>query len=127
MNATPACTCRCGPTLIFACSGSADVGELTDRAARRLSRDKTAWMYCIAAIGGGVDEYITNTRAASRILLLDGCEQHCAKRIMEQAGFLDCEHICLSDHGFVKGKAPASGENIEQVTRLCRAKLACCA
>jgi len=127
MNATPTCTCRSGPTLIFACSGAADVGELTDRAARRLSREKTARMYCIAAIGARIDEYMTNTQAASRILLLDGCEQHCAKRVMEQAGFSDYVHVCLADHGFVKGEAPATRENIERVAAFCRTKLACCA
>jgi uncharacterized metal-binding protein len=126
METKPTCSCGGGPTLIFACSGAADVGELTDRAARRLSREKAARMYCIAAIGGRVDEYLMNTQAASQILLLDGCEHHCAKRVMEQAGFHEITHVCLSDHGFVKGEAPASGENIEQVAALCRAKLSRC-
>jgi uncharacterized metal-binding protein len=123
METSSKCSCGSGPILLFACSGAADVGELTDRAARRLSREKAARMYCIVAIGGRVDEYMSNTQAASRILLLDGCEQHCAKRVMELAGFHDYEHVCLSDHGFVKGSAPATGENIEQVASLCRAKL----
>jgi uncharacterized metal-binding protein len=123
VDSKPTCSCGSGPTLVFACSGAADVGELTDRAARRLSREKAARMYCIAAIGGRIEEYMTNTQAASQILLLDGCEHHCAKRVMDQAGFHDYEHICLSDHGFAKGSAPASGENVEQVVNLCRSKL----
>lgn len=33
------CECGAAPTLIFPCSGSADVGEISDRIARKLTRD----------------------------------------------------------------------------------------
>jgi uncharacterized metal-binding protein len=128
MEEKPVCSCSCSgePTLLFACSGASDVGELTDRAARRLSRDKNARMFCTAAIGGKVEEYMTKTQSASNILLIDGCEHHCVKRVMEQAGFNDFEHVCLSNFGFIKGEAPATGENIERVALLCRMKLGSC-
>jgi uncharacterized metal-binding protein len=32
------CACNAAPTLIFACSGAADVGAIADQAARQLSR-----------------------------------------------------------------------------------------
>jgi len=46
-------TCACGsnPTLIVACSGAADVGELADLTARRLSREKKCAMFCLAGVG----------------------------------------------------------------------------
>lgn len=37
--------------LILVCSGAADVGELTDRAARELNRTGGAAMSCLASIG----------------------------------------------------------------------------
>jgi uncharacterized metal-binding protein len=37
-------------SLVFACSGAADVGELTDRAVRQLHREGVAAMSCLASI-----------------------------------------------------------------------------
>ena len=39
------------PALVFVCSGAADVGELTDRAARKLHADGLAAMSCQASVG----------------------------------------------------------------------------
>lgn len=46
-----------GPTLIFACSGAADLGGVSDQAARKLSAEGTGKMFCLAAIGGGIQAY----------------------------------------------------------------------
>lgn len=35
MTDKKSCECSAAPTLIFSCSGAADVGELSDRAARK--------------------------------------------------------------------------------------------
>ncbi|MEK7995130.1 MAG: putative zinc-binding protein, partial [Planctomycetota bacterium] len=40
--------CSGGPKLIFACSGAADVGEIADRAARRMTRNGSGSMFCLA-------------------------------------------------------------------------------
>ena len=38
--------------LIFSCSDAADVGEIADRAARKLTRDRAVKMFCLAGVGG---------------------------------------------------------------------------
>ena len=40
--------------MIFACSGAADVGAVADQAARKMTRDGTGKMFCLAGIGGRV-------------------------------------------------------------------------
>ncbi len=40
--------------LIYACSGAADVGELSDQAARKLSKSGVSKMSCLAGIVGRV-------------------------------------------------------------------------
>ena len=40
--------------MIFACSGSADVGKIADLAARKLMEDGVGKMSCLAGVGGRV-------------------------------------------------------------------------
>jgi len=102
--------------LIFACSGAADVGEIADRAARQLTKDGAGKMFCLAGIGGRVPGILDKTRAASRILALDGCTLDCVRRTLEQAGFTAFEHVRVTDLGLEKGQAPATNENVAIVT-----------
>jgi uncharacterized metal-binding protein len=101
--------------LIFPCSGASDVGEIADRAARKITADGVGKMYCLAGVGGRVGNIMVSTRAAGKILAIDGCPHDCAKNTLEQAGFADFEHIRLSDIGLEKGESPVTEERIEQV------------
>lgn len=108
--------CSGGPTLIFACSGAADVGEVSDRAARKLSKDGIGAMFCLAGIGGLVEPIMKKTGSASKILAIDGCNLDCVKNCLENAGFTEFEYIRVTDLGLEKGKSPANEENISKVT-----------
>ena len=103
--------CSGGPTLIFACSGAADVGEVSDRAARKLSKDGIGAMFCLAGIGGRVEPIMKKTGSASKILAIDGCNLDCVKNCLEQAGFTEFEYLRVTDCGLEKGKSPATEEN----------------
>ena len=107
--------CEGGPTLIFACSGAADVGEISDRAARKMSKDGIGTMFCLAGIGGGIEQIMQKTSSASKILAIDGCGLDCVKGCLEQAGFAEFEHLRVTDLGMEKGKSPASEENVNAV------------
>jgi len=117
------CGCACsggsnGLKLIFSCSGAADVGELADRAARKLSRDGLGKMFCLAGIGGQVSGIVKTTEAATSILAIDGCTLECTKKSLKVAGVKQFNHIKLSDHGFEKGKTTVNAKTIETVTDL---------
>jgi uncharacterized metal-binding protein len=56
---------------VFSCSGSADVGEVADQAARELSRQGKIKMFCLAGIGGKVSGIVKSTEAASTIVVID--------------------------------------------------------
>jgi uncharacterized metal-binding protein len=115
----PGCGCACsaGPKLIFSCSGAADVGELADRAARKLTREKQGKMFCLAGIGGRVSGILKSTEAAASILAIDGCALDCAKKSLEEAGFKRVNHLRLSDLGFDKGETSVNESNIAQVMK----------
>jgi len=104
-----------GPKLIFACSGAADVGEISDRAARNMSRDGAGKMFCLAGIGGRIQGIMKMTGTASKILAIDGCELDCVKNCLQQAEFDQFEHFRVTDLGLEKGTAAVNDENVAKV------------
>ena len=111
------CACGVAPKLVFACSGAADVGEIADRAARRMSAEGLGKMFCLAGIGGRVDGIMAMTRSASAILAIDGCPLDCVRKTLQEAGFTQFEHLRLSDLGMEKGASPVTEERITEVVR----------
>ncbi len=109
--------CCAAPTLIFACSGAADVGAIADKAARSLTADGVGKMYCLAGIGGRVPGIVKTTQEAEKILAIDGCPLDCTKLSLEEAGITEFEHMKVTDLGLEKGKSPATHENIVTVVQ----------
>jgi uncharacterized metal-binding protein len=123
MQQEDSCLCRPAPTLIFACSGAADTGEIADRAARRLHAERAGVMYCLAGIGGRVSGIVKSTEAAARVLAIDGCQLDCARRTLELAGMTGFGHLRVTDLGLIKGKTDITPERIQQVVDSARAVL----
>ena len=106
------CACSVALKLIFACSGSSDVGEIADHAARKMMKDGHGKMYCLAGIGGRISGIMKSTEAAAKILVIDGCPLSCAKNCLEQAGYATFAHLQLGGLGMEKGKTPVTEDNI---------------
>lgn len=119
---TQSCSCREATRLIFAYSGAADVGELGDRAARKLTHIGVGKMSCLAGIGGGITDILQKTRAARAMLVIDGCPSACASASLKQAGIKNFPCIQLAELGLKKGESPASPENIERVVAVACAR-----
>jgi uncharacterized metal-binding protein len=115
--------CSGDPTLIFACSGAADVGALSDMAARKLTSEGAGKMYCLAGIGGRVKGIMQTTENAVHILAIDGCPLDCVKLCLEEAGFTEFDQMRVTDFGLEKGRSPATDENIAAVVQAAREKL----
>jgi uncharacterized metal-binding protein len=116
-NEKNACECKGGVTLIFPCSGAADVGEISDRAARAMTAQGHGKMFCLAGIGGNISGMIDSTKKADQVLVIDGCGVDCAKKIMEERGIENFFHFRVTDLGMEKSKSPATQERIESVTQ----------
>jgi len=117
MKTQESCGCSGGPKLIFACSGAADVGEIADRAARKMTRDGVGRMFCTAGLGGRISGILKTTESADQILAIDGCELDCVKSSLQQAGFTRFQHLQLADLGLEKCKSPVTDENIAKVAQ----------
>ncbi|MBN8216320.1 MAG: putative zinc-binding protein [Spirochaetes bacterium] len=123
-----ACGCAAAPKLVFPCSGAADVGEIADRAGRKLTREGHGKMFCLAGVGGAIPNILTSTRAADTILAIDGCPTNCVKATLEKAGITHFQHLQLADLDLPKGKSPATEEAIGKVAAAGAALLSkpCC-
>ena len=117
MNDSNTNVCKAAPTLVFACSGAADVGAAADRAARELTAKGAGKMYCLAGIGGRVPGILKTTAEAEKILAIDGCPLDCVRLSLEEAGFTGFEHMKVTDLGLEKGRSPATEENVGRVVQ----------
>ncbi len=107
--------CMCNETgvLIFSCSGGSDVGELSDRVARKMAKCGQAKMFCLSGIGAHILGMIESTKSANKLIAIDGCPVSCSKKTLEHAGF-KVMAFNLKDLGFEKGKTKVNDENIEK-------------
>ena len=101
--------------LIFACSGGADVGHLSDAAARKMMKDGNGKMFCLAGLGGKVEGILKTTRDSDRILVIDGCPVDCAKKTFDQAGITSFTQFQVTALGFEKGKTTINEAAIRTV------------
>ena len=99
-------------TVVYACSGCSDAGEIADRIARQLTREGAAKMSCLAGIGGRVKSLVSTAENAERILVVDGCPLNCARHTLELAGFKNYDHLELHKIGIRKGSTPVTDERI---------------
>ena len=122
----PSNCCSGAPTLIFACSGAADVGAISDQAARRLTKEGCGKMFCLAGVGGRVSGIMKTTEAAEKILAIDGCSLDCVWNCLKQAGFMDFEHLRLAEIGLEKGSSEIGDTNIGKVVAKGKELMGCC-
>jgi len=101
-------------TVIYACSGVANTGLLADQVARRFHADGTGKMTCLAAMGAETPKFISEAKAASRRIVIDGCPISCGEAIFKRLG-IPFEHYRTTDFGVEKGKTPITPELIDNV------------
>jgi len=119
------CSCSSAPaTVIYSCSGAADVGEIADRTARTLSREGAGKMSCAVGVGAGIQSLRNGALSAGRILAIDGCATRCVAKALAEAGVTEYVHFDLGSEGFAKGASPATEDNIAKAFSLARERLA---
>ncbi len=102
--------------IVLACSGASDLGELTDKIARKLRGNKVYSMKCLAQVASDNKELI-ETLQTTDVLVIDGCPEDCGKKIMEEAWLSTYRHVRLTDFGYEKGKTTVTDELIDNVCK----------
>ncbi len=88
--------------LIYSCSGCSNVAQLANTLAVRLDRAGLAEMSCIAGVGGDVKALVKKAKTNRSIIVIDGCNLHCAKACLERHNVAADMHVTLSDYGLRK-------------------------
>lgn len=89
--------CESTNVLIFSCSGGSNVGQIANEAAKSLNTLVKGKMYCLAGVGGNVSGIVESTKAAEKIVVLDGCSVKCAMKTLDRAGFDVDVHVIVTD------------------------------
>jgi uncharacterized metal-binding protein len=75
-----------------------NVGTLTGlaglEAVRRAGPDKAS-IFCLGGLPTGAPTVLEKTRSVGRIVTVDGCQLNCARKIVENAGFMPASTITL--------------------------------
>lgn len=100
-------------TLIMGCSGTADVGELSDKVYRKLVKDGLGSGFCLAGVGADISGFVESAKVAENIVI-DGCPVNCGKKLMESRGAKVKSFTLTSLMGLIKGKTAVTDELIGQ-------------
>jgi len=95
--------CSGDNTLIFACSGGSNVGQITNEAAKQLDQEGLGKFFCLIGVPAGIEGILANTRGADRIICLDGCGVACAKKVLDEAAVPISSYVVATDCGIEKG------------------------
>jgi len=96
------CLCEADEVLIFSCSGGSNVGQLANETAKNLAAQGVGGMYCLAGIGGHISGFAEATREVKKVVAIDGCPVHCARKTLEHANCPVTVHVVVTELGIKK-------------------------
>ena len=115
-------SCGCGShepkTVIFSCAGQSNVGQISNEAGIALSDTGREVMPGTAGIAANIEGIVTGAREADEVIVIDGCPQECANKILRNAGITPGQYIVVTELGIQKGpRSLRSPDDIERVVR----------
>jgi len=96
------CLCDVDEVLLFSCSGGSNVGQIANEAAKKLADLGIGGMSCLAGISGNVSGFVQATRDVKKVVVIDGCPIHCARKTLENAECPITHHVVVTDVGIKK-------------------------
>ena len=100
------------------------MAEISDLAARKLMKEGTGKMFCLAGLGAEIPGMVQAARDADMNLVIDGCPMDCAKKIFDKSGVTNYKQIKVTDLGIEKKSgAEVSAEQVDRVVENARQTL----
>jgi len=96
------CSKNEGETLVFTCAGAAYSGQVANRAGVDLMKEGAGQLFCAAAIAADRPDKVERARKAARRIVIDGCEDDCARLILDRAGMSVDVHVDVTALGIEK-------------------------
>ncbi len=91
-------------TMILACSGGSNVGQLSNQVAIELTQEGFGKISCLAGMGAHLSGFVQSARDIPELVVIDGCEVGCAKGVLEHAEVPLRAYLVVTDLGIEKNK-----------------------
>lgn len=101
LDAAETCCGTGTPTLILACSGGSNVGQISNNLMIALDKQGIGNAYCLAGVGAALSGFIESARAAKTIVI-DGCPVACGKKAFEKYGLEPSKYFVITELGITK-------------------------
>jgi uncharacterized metal-binding protein len=89
--------------IILACDGAASVGQVGHQVAVNLTNaHQDARMCCITAVAAESKAHVDIARRAKKLIIINGCANRCASKIMEKLGIPYSYEIVIAKEGVEK-------------------------
>ncbi len=108
MSQTPAVDAQ-PETLVYACSGASNLGQLTNEIAVRLDRAGLAEMSCAEAVGIETGPPHVAAQSGRPVVAISGCPLACADRLLAEHGVKVARSVQLENRGVLKAKHVSVG------------------
>ncbi len=89
-------------TMIVACSGSSNVGQISNQTAVELTREGFGKMFCLAAVGAHINNFVFSAQNVENLVAIDGCPVGCAMRLLEHAEVPVSAYVVVQNLGIEK-------------------------
>ncbi|MFA5111526.1 MAG: putative zinc-binding protein [Desulfobaccales bacterium] len=91
-------------TMILACSGGSNVGQLSNQAAIELTQEGFGKLSCLAGVGAHLSGFVQSARDIDALVVIDGCEVGCAKKVLEHGEVPLRAYLVITALGIDKNK-----------------------
>lgn len=68
-------------------------------------------MSCLAGVGAHLSGFVVSAKDCPRLVAIDGCEQHCALKILQHVDAAPQLHFTLTERGFTKQHGVLASED----------------
>lgn len=88
-------------TLVVACSGGSNVGQVANNAMIELDKSGVGNAHCLAGVGAVLSGFIESVKVA-RTIVIDGCPVGCARKVFEKNELTPGQYFVVTTMGIEK-------------------------
>ncbi|MGC8906206.1 MAG: putative zinc-binding protein [Desulfomonilaceae bacterium] len=115
--------------MLLPCSGASNLEQLANQAAVELTREGYGKMFCLAAIGAGLPNFVKSAQTVPQLVAIDGCQVACTKHLLNKADVPIGSYLVVQDLGIEKNMNtvldPAQVEKVKEAVKNLGAQPCC--
>lgn len=101
--------------LVLSCSGGSNSGQAANDLAVELNKSGFARMVCLAGVGAGLEDCVSDAGKVKDLIVIDGCSKGCSQIMLQKIGIKPVHTFCLTNMGV---KCPQTDVDTELLDKL---------